>query len=816
MKDVSAEGLFAPHCKGCKGKSQRSSVRPFSSAKNVILRHTVLKVTMFVLLLSQLNVQPVAARGKKAPEDSPLPAATAMPSTPPASENSSATASAGSLPGASGAVSASTAENSAPAGQAAVIIPPAPVPGSVLSSRTTSYSMDLQLDPVARTLTGEQRITWINRSPEPIQEVQLHLYWNAFKNDRSSFFAGLRGRGMRFQRGENRDADWGYTELKSFRQQGQELVGGLTFLQPDDGNLDDQTVARIPLAAPVLPGETVVFETRFEARVPAIIARAGVKGEFFLMGQFFPKLGVLEYPGLRYATAVGWNCHQYHSRSEYYSDFGNYDVRITLPSRFIVGATGQQQSVQDQGNGTSTHHYVQNDVIDFVWTAWPDFQELTERFQAEGLPPVSVRFLFPAEYRRATLKTVRATMVALESAGRRFFPYPHPTLTVVVPPFGADEAGGMEYPTFITTWGEVFPGNGFGTDGTTIHEFGHQYFQGMLASNEFEESWLDEGFTSYATDLMMQDGGYALQFEARPIGRLPILLPLTVQTKLWKRAILNVKFSSPMQTAAWKFRSGGDYGMNSYTRPSMTLEALGALLGDDKMRQVMQVYTRRFAFKHPTAQDFFQTAQEVAGQPLEAFFQQFIFGNQRLDLAVAEVSTQRLKPGRGYFSAAGEVASLRSRAQGTEDEDEHEDEDGDKKEEATTSTASPVQAMAPESGNAGEQGKAALSTQKLYRSEVVVENRETATFPTELLVVFEDGTELRETWDGSGGWKRFQYERSSKLVRAQLDPDGRMLMDRNPLNNGRQVEKNGLSATRLRYLVHQVFSVLCSSLMMLV
>lgn len=809
MKDVSAEGLFAPHCKGCKGKPQRYSVRSFSSAQNVILRHTVLKVTMFVLLLCQLNVQPVAARGKNSPEASPLPAATAMPATPAASEHSSTTTPAGSVSGASGAVSANTAENAAPAGQAAVIIPPAPVPGSVLSSRTTSYDMALQLDPVARKLKGEQRITWINRSPEPIQEVQLHLYWNAFKNDRSSFFAGLRGRGMRFQRGENRDADWGYIDLQSFRQQGQELVGGLSFLQPDDGNLEDQTVARIPLAAPVLPGETVVFETRFEARVPAIIARAGVKGEFFLMGQFFPKLGVLEYPGVRYATAVGWNCHQYHSRSEYYSDFGNYDVRITLPSRFIVGATGQQQSVKDQGNGTSTHHYVQNDVIDFVWTAWPDFQEHLVRFEAEGLSPVSVRFLFPEEYRRATLKTVRATMVALESAGRRFFPYPHPTLTVVVPPFGADEAGGMEYPTFITTWGEVFPGNGFGTDGTTIHEFGHQYFQGMLASNEFEESWLDEGFTSYATDLMMQDGGYALQFEARPVGRLPILLPLTVQTSLWKRAILSVKFSSPMQTAAWKFRSGGDYGMNSYTRPSMTLEALGAQLGDEKMRQVMQVYTRRFAFKHPTAQDFFQTAQEVAGQPLDWFFQQFVFGNQRLDLAVAEVSTRLVKPGRGYFSAAGEAASLRTQARASEDEDE-EDED------ASASSASPTPAAAPESGKAGEQGPSAGTTQKRYRSEVVVENRETATFPTELLVVFEDGTELRETWDGSGGWKRFQYERNSKLVRAQLDPDGRMLMDRNPLNNGRQVEKNGLSATRLRYLVHQVFSVLYSSLMMLV
>lgn len=704
-------------------------------------------------------------------------------------------------------------------------IPPAPQPGTVMSDRIANYTMAVSLDPTKQLLTGTQTITWTNRSLEPVSDVQLHLYWNAFLNERSSLMRE-RGKGrFRFDTEPYEQGDWGYVDLKSFVQAGQELVGGLEYLAPDDGNSDDRTVARIPLATAVGPGETVTFETRFEAKVPRVIARAGFFHDFYLVGQWFPKLGLLEYPGIGRATEVAWNCHQYHSHSEFYADFGAYDVSITVPADFKVAATGVRTETRTDPGGTVTYRYQQADVQDFAWTASPDFIEIDEKWEVQGMPPVNIHLVVPPEYLESAEPTLEAIKMALKRYGERWFPYPHPQITIVVPPFNADEAGGMEYPTFITTWGDVHPGYASGIRNVTVHEFGHQYWQGMLASNEFEESWLDEGVNSYGTALVMDESDMLIRPEISPILGFPFRLPVRgFPAYEVTRGILGADFSSPILTRSWEYLNGGDYGLNSYSRPFMTLTMLQRYLTPEVMDRCMQVYARRFAFKHPTSEDFFRTFEEVSGQELDWFFDQFFRQNLILDYRIDSIQVDELGDEEGYFEVDGKRVVIdgeqreKERKARKEAEEKRKADAGEKTATATPSTGSA--AGTPGSEKSGE--TTAVDATKLspdtslYTSHVVVTREGTATFPVKVKVTFEDGTEVLENWDGQSDWKRFTYTRASKTKQAVVDPDFILWLDEDRLNNALSKEANVTPSLRVNALLLSIGQWLVATLTNLV
>src|SRR4029077_919378 len=246
------------------------------------------------------------------------------------------------------------------------------------AARVVTYSIEVSLDSATHKLTGVEQVTWRNPSSDQVTELRLHLYLNAFRNSRSTF--------MRESGGQLRDVDmpengWGWIDLtKLALADGTDLLKPAAYDAPDDGNEDDRTVIRVPLASPVGPGGEVRFTAAFTAQLPRVFARSGYAGDYHLVGQWFPKLGVYEPAGLRGRQAGGWNCHQYHANSEFYADFGSFDVRITVPARFVVGATGRLQGKTPRPDGNVTWHYVQEDVHDFGWTADPSFVEVNGRF----------------------------------------------------------------------------------------------------------------------------------------------------------------------------------------------------------------------------------------------------------------------------------------------------------------------------------------------------------------------------------------------------------------------------------------------------
>ena len=322
--------------------------------------------------------------------------------------------------------------------------------------------MRVRLDPEAKTLDGNERIVWRNPSTEPVGELWFHLYLNAFKSTKSTFFVESGGQ----LRGDRMAQDgWGYVEVQSIRRaDGVDLLPGATFEHPDDGNADDRTVWRVPLPEPVPPGGEIALDVTFKAKLPRIFARTGYFRDYFLVGQWFPKLGVYEPAGLRGRAASGWNCHQFHAHSEFYADFGRYKVEITLPKAFVVGATGRRKERRENPDGTSTHVFEQADVIDFAWTASPRFVEVKSTFSAETdvtpqeyaeaaklvarspeevrLSDVEVTVLLQPQHASQAERHVKAAKAALKWFGLWYGRYPYPTLTVVDPAFGPGAPAG--------------------------------------------------------------------------------------------------------------------------------------------------------------------------------------------------------------------------------------------------------------------------------------------------------------------------------------------------------------------------------------
>src|SRR5262249_42464026 len=327
--------------------------------------------------------------------------------------------------------------------------------GPPLSERTASYVLEARYDPAERRVTGTARLTWINRSDVPQSTLWFHAYWNAFKASDSTLAREESRTGSpRSGTGAYGPKDWGWTELRSARlHDGTDVRPTLRWEQPDDGNSGDQTVFTLTLPRPVPPHGQVTIDLGWEARVPKLAARTGVHGKYTLFGQWFPKIGVLEVPPQRGVRAPAWNCHQFHASTEFYADFGSYDAALTVPRTMVVGATGVRTGRTENADGTVTHRFHQDDVIDFAWVAWDGAVEVTDVFRSDGLPEVGLSVLVSPEARRSAPQILAAAKLTLVHAGRHWLPYPYSHLTLVGPPVGANlESGGMEYPTFVTVY----------------------------------------------------------------------------------------------------------------------------------------------------------------------------------------------------------------------------------------------------------------------------------------------------------------------------------------------------------------------------
>lgn len=488
-----------------------------------------------------------------------------------------------------------------------------------------SYTIAVTLDAEAKTLSGYETITYINATADPIPNLVFHLYLNAFRDENSVFLRETGGM-HRMNRWDSEHPGW--IEVVGIR-----LADG-TLLTLEE--IEDGTLARAELPAPVAPGETVEIELDFRAQLPRVFARTGYVGDFFMVGQWFPKLGVWQ-------NGV-WNAYPFHANSEFYADFGDYDVSITLPAGYVTGATGLPVSTVDNGDGTQTVRYRAENVIDFVWTASLHFRQAIRRVVLS--PPIGEKageevecvYLYLPEHAWTVERALDAIEVAMRRYSEWYGPYPYARLTVVDVPDDGEGAGGMEYPTLVAAGAMSMIGWGTGPiragidrslELVIVHEIAHQWWQSVVAFNEAEEPWLDEGFTDYSAVRAM-NAAYGADTSALVAGGIRIgYLDM-------RRLEYLTSPQTPMYGKAWDLGML-EYGVAAYSKPVLALTTLERTLGEEMMLDVMSTFFERYRFAHPTTEDFRVVAEEVSGQDLTWFFEGLVYGDGVLNYTVTDV-----------------------------------------------------------------------------------------------------------------------------------------------------------------------------------
>ena len=602
------------------------------------------------------------------------------------------------------------------------------------SPRNANYDIDVTLDHDARTLRGRATLRWRNISARPADQLQFHLYWNAWRDTNSTWLRESRRAGGVMP---SRPADFASMDVTGFALRQPDgtvvdLTSRMQFTAPDDGNTADRTVMAVALPSAVQPNDTVQADIEWTAKIPFPFARlrTGAIGDYYFIAQWFPKIGVLE--------DGGWNTHQFHAATEFYADYGVYDVRLTVPRGFVVGASGREQERTDNANGTTTHRYRGEDIHDFAWTASPRFLDARRSLEVAPGPGeasprrIDMRLLLQPEHAGQEERHFSATAATLTHYGEWFGAYPYDHVTIVDPAYQSGSQG-MEYPALFTAGSRwLAPSEVTVPESVTIHEAGHQFFYGMVGTNEFEHAWMDEGMNQYAQGRVIETIDHPNRLGLRFFGGF---VPWVVRDVRLQRATdvnrLNTFRASAeaeaQSTPTFQYWPGTATAI-TYDKSALWLHTLERHLGWPTMQRIMATYVDRWKFRHPKPDDFFQVANEVSGQDLTWFFDQVHRSSNSFDYGVQDVLGQALDGGT-------------------------------------------------------------------HRTTVVVRRFGEATFPVDVVTTFADGSRKTERWDGADRRAVYVYETPARATSTQVDPDRVLLLDVNFANNSHMAEAPTGTAT---------------------
>jgi hypothetical protein len=478
-----------------------------------------------------------------------------------------------------------------------------------------SYTMDIDMDAPQHQYAGHQKVVYTNNSPDTLNNIYYHLYFNAFQ---PGSMMDTRSRNLPDPDGRVRDrilhldeSEIGYQKVHSLTQNGQPLSFEV-----------QNTVLEAKLAEPLLPGESATFEMKYDAQVPLQIRRSGRdnrEGIDFSMTQWYPKIA--EY------THEGWQTHPYVAR-EYMGVYGEFDVTISIDSSYVLGGTGTLQNPQEVGYGYEdpskplkrpnsdklTWHFYAEKVHTFAWAADPDYRH--KKYKTKY--GTDIHLLWDrnsgSKYWEDVLgpKTVAAVEYMSDHVGR----YPYPQFSVIQ---GGD--GGMEYP--MTT---LITGNRSERSlvGVMTHEMIHMWFYGILGNNESFYPWMDEGFTSYWTNKTTQHlyGGSGNPHLGSMRGYL---------------ALKYYGLEQPSITHADRFETNFAYGVSSYSKGAAFLHQLSYVVGEDNLARSMKRYFNTWQFKHPTPTDFKRVVEKESGLVLDWYFNFWLHSTDEIDYAIEDV-----------------------------------------------------------------------------------------------------------------------------------------------------------------------------------
>ncbi len=481
------------------------------------------------------------------------------------------------------------------------------------------YKMNVQMDVKTFQYKGTQELKYTNHSPDTLNKVFYHLYFNAFQpgsemDVRSRTIADPDSRvGDRISKLS--PTEIGYIKPTLFTQDGTKAAYKI-----------EGTVMEVMLNKPILPGQSTVFNMNWDAQVPLQIRRSGrnnADGVALTMTQWYPKLAEYDFEG--------WHADPYIGR-EFYGVWGNFDVTITIDENYTIGGTGYLQNPAEVGHGYTqpgqkwmkpvkgkyTWHFLAPDVHDFAWAADANFVHDTY----PGPNGVTLHFFYKNDpeiaenWKKLQPKTAQLMQFYNEHIG----PYPYEQYSVIQ---GGD--GGMEYAMCTMITGE----REFGSlVGVTAHELAHSWFQFVLATNESKHEWMDEGFTTYISSEGMN---FVMdQKKTNPhIGsyRSYILMATSGQEQ-------------PQTTHADRYATNRSYGINAYSKGSVFLSQLGYVIGPENLSKTLKRYYSDFKFKHPAPNDFIRSAEKVSGFELDWYLTDWTQTTNTIDYGIKSVENK--------------------------------------------------------------------------------------------------------------------------------------------------------------------------------
>lgn len=475
------------------------------------------------------------------------------------------------------------------------------------------YEMDIDMDANTHQYSGKQKIVYTNNSPDTLHKVYYHLFLNAFQPgsmmDVRSRSISDPDRRVGDRISQLKPDEIGYLKINALKQNGKKAKFEV-----------EETILTVTLDKPILPKSKTTFDMEFTAQVPLQIRRSGRnndEGIDYSMTQWYPKMVEYDYEG--------WHTNPYIGR-EFHGVWGDYDVKISIDSKYIIGATGYLQNPKEIGHGYSdenastkkskeklTWHFKAPNVHDFAWAADPDYKHTTA--VVPGGPTLHF-FYQPDTLEQNWARLPEFTVRAFQYMNKHFGKYPYKQYSVIQ---GGD--GGMEYPMATLITGHRSLGS---LVGVTVHELAHSWYQMILGTNESLYPWMDEGFTSYASDIVMSElfnipgdphkGSYAGYF-----------------------SLVKSGLEEPLSTHADFYNTNRAYGIASYSKGAITLHQLGYIIGEDNLQKGMMRYFDTWKFKHPNPTDFKRIMEKESGIELDWYFQQWVNTTNTIDYGIKSI-----------------------------------------------------------------------------------------------------------------------------------------------------------------------------------
>jgi len=556
------------------------------------------------------------------------------------------------------------------------------------------YLIELDFNLTEKALSGKEIITFTNTYNFPIKSLYFNLYQNGFQENstlwkESSFLS-------RYKEKFKEDV-YSYTEISNILFEKNKLE--YKFVSPDDGNLEDKTLMEVVLPRTIFPEEEVELEIYFKTKLHKFYFRSGYDGDNLFLMQWYPKLCVFE--------GGKWKAHQFHSFTEFYGEFSDFEINFKVPFEWEIVSTGKifEEKVEKE----KKVKIVAENVHDIAIVLSKELKKIKKSITITQDNPIEINIFIPSEYTNKVPRIMEILNKAFNFYNDWVGPYLYSNFSLVFPPWHTSQGeGGMEYPQLILCGIRHFEGTrNLVLEYVIAHEFAHQYFYGLIGSDEVEEPWLDEGFTTYISSTFLEKYYGDIKID------LPLILKLNSIKNFYINPFIFINLNYYRDEGIGQFLLEGfqhpnylNYRIYAYNKPAMSLKTLEKYAGEEQMKQFLQDYFSNYSFLHPHTEDLIKLIEKNFGIGWAQNFYNLANKPQLIDYSAEIISENKF----------------------------------------------------------------------------VLKRKGEFYVPLQVKVIFADGTKETLNWDGLKNFQIFTFQ-NKKLKKVIVDPERKILLDIDPLNN---------------------------------